>query len=88
MKIRNLLYGKLNFTEKKVVREHRESQLKDEKSGCKKGVCNNSVEEFWELHKELVTKKGTYNGWIEPDNLQTLVEEKLEKIKNEQNRNT
>lgn len=83
MNVRNLPYDKLNEIEKKVVREHRERQLKDETSNCKKHSCNNSIEEFWENHRETDTNFGNYNGWIKPDDLQILVEEKLKKIKNE-----
>lgn len=82
MKIRNLPFDKLNNKEKKVVLLHQKYQLEDNNSTCWKEICKNSVQEFWEEHREADTEKGTYDGWIEPkDELQDIVEKKLKQIK-------
>lgn len=85
MKIRNLPYNELNEKEKIIVKAYRESKLKSINSICKDEVCNNSVEEFWEKHRENDTNNGKYDGWI-IDELQELVLDKIEKEKNEKNR--
>ncbi len=83
MKIRNLPFNKLNNKEKKVVLLHYEEQIKDKQVNCRNMHCVNSVQEFWEIHREMDTENGEYNGWIKPkDELEDIVEKKLKQIKN------
>ena len=61
MKIRNKKYYELNLTERKLVDNHYKT-CKESKS-CTDRKCN-SVETFWERHREIDTDNGKYNGWL------------------------
>ncbi len=90
MKIRNIPFKNLNPKEKWVVREFWKGMIEVREFCGNPFKCNNSVEEFWEEHKEMDTNDGNYNGWIKPiDSLELIMDEKLEQIKekNEQKRN-
>ena len=80
MKIRNLHFDKLNNKEKKVVLLHYKGQINDKQINCRNMPCVNSVQDFWEIHREVDTDKGNYGGWIEPkEELEDIVEEKLKR---------
>ncbi len=87
MKIRNLPFDKLNHKEKQVVLLHYQEQINDKQVNCKDMPCVNSIQEFWEIHREADTENGTYKGWIEPkEELEDVVEKKLEQIKKKEDK--
>ena len=65
MKIRNIPYDKLNEKEKKIVDDHYKGQIDDKQINCKDMPCVNSVQDFWEMHREADTDFGRYDGWVE-----------------------
>lgn len=66
MKVRNLSYDELNEIEKQIVDNHYKEQIEDEQVNCKNMPCVNSVQEFWEMHKEADTDDGNFDGWAIP----------------------
>ena len=66
MKVRNLPYDELNEKEQVVVQTHYKGQLDDEDSDCRNQKCKNSIQDFWETHRETDTDNGLYDGWIDP----------------------
>jgi|TARA_R100000049_G_C1927744_1_gene71961 hypothetical protein len=71
VKIRNVKYADLNEKEKQIVNEFYKERVCDDESSCIELVpnCNNSIEEFWENHREMDTDNGNYDGWTEPEKL-------------------
>ena len=65
VKIRNLPFDQLNGKEKAVVKRHYEGQMNDIGSECRNEKCKEGVEQFWEMHREIDTENGTYDGWID-----------------------
>ena len=63
MRIRNLPYKELNEKEQEIVRAHHKTCLNDESFACKDIPEEQSVEGFWENHREADTGNGTYEGW-------------------------
>jgi len=78
MKIRNLPFKKLNPYEKSIVLDWWEECLK---TGCKNSNnCHKSVDDFWEIHRDMGTNYGMFDGW-KGDELGELVFNKLNKEK-------
>lgn len=65
MRIRNLPYEKLDEKEKKVVRLFHKECLDDVGQTCRECPEEQSVEGFWERHREADTENGEFDGWTD-----------------------
>ena len=65
MKIRNLPFEQLNDAEKKIVKRHWRVCMSDKGQTCFDDEKEQTVEGFWERHREVDTENGEYDGWME-----------------------
>ena len=71
MKIRNLPFNELNEREQKVVIKHfnemHKVSLVDNEPffECENHELCNTINGFWEVHREADTDDGEYDGWAE-----------------------
>jgi hypothetical protein len=83
MKIRNLPFEELNEIEKSLVIKWFEENHKItifaglEFFECKNHPECNTLEGFWEAHREMDTEQGRYDGWSFGDDLEDAIAEKM-----------
>ena len=66
MKVRNLPYDQLNDMEQEIASAHWKECISDEGMTCKDDPKEQTVEGFWERHREADTDDGEYDGWFNP----------------------
>ena len=79
MKVRNLPYDQLNYMEQEIASAHWKECLADEGQTCKDCPEEQTVEGFWERHREADTDDGEFDGWFNPCDHEDIdaIEEKL-----------
>lgn len=73
MIVRNLPYSQLNEIEQAVVRCHYREQIEDRQINYENMPYVNSVDEFWEIQREIDTEGingELYDGWIVPTSME------------------